>query len=383
MGGGVPWEALHLFGGLDQLAHLRVGLAEGAQLAVGLQRLIDGHMQLIGDELRNGIHLRVGQPHGTAHIPHGAPCQHGTEGDDLGDVVGAVFAHDIVDDLRAALVAEIHVKVRHRNTLGIEKALEQEVIFHRVDIGDADAVGRKAPRPGAAPRPDGDAVGLGVMDEIVDDEVVFHIAHAADGGKLVFQPVPVFLRGIFAVVADKSLPAQAAEVAFVILAVGGIEKRQPGVAEFKFDITPLGDFDGIFDGLGDVPEKLGHLLAAFYIEFVGGEFQRLLIIYGMAGLDAGEQELHPAILFFKVMGVIGGNQSHADLPGQTDEVGQDALLLLDAVVLQLDIVVFGAEQVTVPQCGLPRFFVFPGLQVPRDLPGEAGGKADEALVVVL
>jgi len=56
----VPGKALHLFGGFDELLHLGVALAHGPQLAVGLQGLIDGHVQLIGDELGDGIHLGIG-----------------------------------------------------------------------------------------------------------------------------------------------------------------------------------------------------------------------------------------------------------------------------------------------------------------------------------
>ena len=52
-----------------------------------------------------------------------------------------------------------------------------------------------------------------------------------------------------------------------------------------------------------------------------------------------------AVLPVDVVGVVGGDQSHLILPGQLDELGQDALLFLDAVVLQLDEEVLPAEDV--------------------------------------
>ena len=45
------------------------------------------------------------------------------------------------------------------------------------------------------------------------------------------------------------------------------------------------------------------------------------------------------------MGIVGGDQSHLILPGQLDELGQDALLFLNAMVLQLDEEVLPAEDV--------------------------------------
>ena len=224
---------------------------------------------------------------------------------------------------------------------------------------------------------------FGVVDEIVDDEVVFHIAHAADGGKLIFQPVAVFLGRVFAVVAQQTLVAHAAKVAFVILAIGGIEQRQLGVAKLKLDIAALGDLDGIGEGFRHIAEELGHLIPAFDIELLGGEFQRLLIIDGVAGLDAGEQKLHAAVLFFEVVGVIGGHQPHAELPGQADEIREDLPLLRDTVVLQLDVVIFRAEEIAVPGGGLPGLLVIAGLQCPGHFARQARRKADEALVVVL
>jgi hypothetical protein len=49
------------------------------------------------------------------------------EGDDLPDGVGAVLVADVLDDLAAALLAEVDVEVGHRDAFGIEEALEQQV----------------------------------------------------------------------------------------------------------------------------------------------------------------------------------------------------------------------------------------------------------------
>ena len=375
-------EALDLFSGLDQLRHLRIVLAHGAKLPIRLQRFFDGHVQLIGNKLGNRINLRVGKPHGSADISDGAPRQHGAEGDNLCHMIGAVLAHHIVNDLRTALVAEIDIEIRHGNALRIEEALKQQVILHRVDIGDADAVGGNTARTGATPRSDRYAVAFGIMNKIVDNEIVFDIPHTADGGKLIFQSVAVCLRRVFAIVPKKSFMAHAAEVAFVILAVRCIEQRQLRMPELELDIAALGDLYGIFDGLRNIFEKLRHFITAFDIELLCGEFQRLLIVDSVTGLNAGKQELHSAVLFGKVVGVVGSNQPHADLSGKADQVRQDTLLLLDAMVLQLNKIVLRAEQIAIPQGGFPCFFVFSGFQMARDLARQTRRKTDKTLVVV-
>ena len=59
-------------------------------------------------------------------------------------MVRAVLSVYIVDNFLAALITEIHVKIRHRNALRIEETFEKQVIFYRVNIGYANAVCAKA-----------------------------------------------------------------------------------------------------------------------------------------------------------------------------------------------------------------------------------------------
>jgi hypothetical protein len=42
----------------------------------------------------------------------------------------------VLDDLAAALEAEVHVDVGHRDPLGIQEPLEQQIELERVDVGD-------------------------------------------------------------------------------------------------------------------------------------------------------------------------------------------------------------------------------------------------------
>ena len=59
-----------------------------------------------------------------AAVAHHRACRHGAEGDDLRHAVRAVLAAHVVDDLVAAVLAEIDVEVRHRHALRVQETLE-------------------------------------------------------------------------------------------------------------------------------------------------------------------------------------------------------------------------------------------------------------------
>ena len=93
--------------------HLIVTVIKGFQVGADLQRLFQRHLQLHGDELGHAVHVLVGHAHHAAHIAHGGAGGHRTKGDDLGHMVAAILFVDVVDDLLAALIAEVDVEVGH------------------------------------------------------------------------------------------------------------------------------------------------------------------------------------------------------------------------------------------------------------------------------
>jgi hypothetical protein len=111
------------------------------------------------------------------------------EGDDVGHAVVAVLPAHVIDDFAAAAHAEIDVEVGRRNALGVEKALEEELETERVEVGDAQQVGGDAAGARAAPRANRDAVLLGPVDEIPDDQEIIGVAGLLDDGELVIHPL--------------------------------------------------------------------------------------------------------------------------------------------------------------------------------------------------
>ena len=80
-------------------------------------------------------------------VARGRAREHLAEGDDLRHAVGAVLLGHVADHALAAAHGEVDVDIRHRHALGVEEALEQQVVAQRVDVGDLQAVGDDASRP--------------------------------------------------------------------------------------------------------------------------------------------------------------------------------------------------------------------------------------------
>ncbi len=100
------------------------------------------------------------------------PGLHRAERDDLGDVLPAVLAGDVLDDLAAATLAEVDVDIGQRDALGIQEPLEDQVEVQGIDVGDVEGVGHDAARRRSAARTDRYALLARVADEIPDDQEV-------------------------------------------------------------------------------------------------------------------------------------------------------------------------------------------------------------------
>ena len=379
----MPGHSLHLQCGVDELGHLRVSVIKLFQLAGNFQRPFQGHLQFHGHKLCYHIHLLVRDTHHPSHVPDGVACGHSTKGNDLRHMVRTVFAVDVVDDLLSALVTEVHVKIRHTDALGVQKALENQVIADGVDICDAHTVGGNTARAGTTSRPYRDALTFCKIDIVPHDEVVVGIPHGLDHTDLVFQAVDVGLRHIRAVAALQAVPAEFFKVGLIVHAVRGFVVRDLGVAELKVKIALLGDLCRVGAGFRHHGEQLVHLVCGLDVEFISLELHAVGILNGLTGLDAQQDALHLGVLFAQIMGVVGGCHGDARLPGKLDKLRQNGGILLQAVILQFDVVILCTEQVPVPQRRCLCAFVVPCQNGLRDLARQTGRKADKSLVVLL
>ena len=176
------------------MCNLFIALVQLPQLVVHLQCLVDRDIQLIRNHLRDRIDLCIRHIQHTADIADDTARRQCTECDDLYNAVLAVFSRYIVDDLRAAFEAEIHVDIRHGNSFRVQETLEQELIPHRIQLCDAKGVGNNTSGRRSSSRSDHDVVVARKFDEIPHDQEVIDVTHRFDRIKLVFQPRFQFIR---------------------------------------------------------------------------------------------------------------------------------------------------------------------------------------------
>ena len=196
VGRGVAVQPFELLRDIERAPGDRIAIALGLQSRLVLDRALERDRigRVLRHELAQLVDLAVGHlQHAPDVAEHAARLQR-AERDDLRDAVAAVALLHIADDFVAAVLTEIDVEVRHRDALGIEKALEQKPEPDRVEIGDGERVGDQRAGAGAAARPDRNALRLRPLDEIGDDEEIAGIFHALDHAELEGEPVVIILR---------------------------------------------------------------------------------------------------------------------------------------------------------------------------------------------
>ncbi len=187
-GGGVdrvgPGQALERLGEVDDLLRDRIVLDRVRELSPGLQGLRERLARAFRDHLRDPVDGAVRDLEHPPGVAHRCARRHRREGDDLRHAVAPVLLGDVVDHALPALDREVDVHVGHVLAGRVEEPLEQQAVAHRVDVGDAEAVGGERAGGAAAARPDGDAVPLGEADEVGDDQEVVGEAHLVHGLQL-------------------------------------------------------------------------------------------------------------------------------------------------------------------------------------------------------
>ncbi len=319
----------------DQLGHagqrptvLVAGAAEAA-----LQRPRVG--RVVGHQLRQPVDLAIGHLQHPAGILEHRPRLQAPEGDDLGDPVAAVFLLNVGDDLVAVGFAEIDVEVGHRHAFRVEEALEQQIQFDRVEVGDGQRPGDHRPRPRAAPRPYRNVVGLGPLDEVGDDQEVTGEPHADDDVELELQAIRIDLR-VFAKPAFKPFLQPRLRVAPQLLILVIAEPWQDRAAAGGGDSAAQGDDGGIGDRLGQVGEQMPHGFAV--LEPCLGRGGRPL-----GGLDIGRigDAQHGVVrrmeLALEILGRIGGDQRQVERISEIDQPLLGGLLDGVAAPAELDI----------------------------------------------
>ena len=140
-----------------------------------------------GNHLRDAIDLAVGHVERAAYVFDCCFGGHGVEGDDLRDLIAAVLALDVLDDLAAAVHAEVDIDIGHGDALRIEEALEEQLVLERIDVRDLHAVGDERSGGGATAGTYGNSLLAGVADKVPDDHEIAGKLHVLDDADLAVE----------------------------------------------------------------------------------------------------------------------------------------------------------------------------------------------------
>ena len=152
------------------------------------------------------------------------------------------------------------------------------------------------------------------------------------------------------------LEGEVAQVGLGPLLVGGTGERvrhgelgQARLAQLDLHVGPLGDQQRVVARLGHLAEEVAHLRRRLEVVLGALELEAVRVREQCAGLHAEQRVVGHGVLAVGVVAVVGGQQRRADAPGDLDQLRVGAVLVGQAVVLQLDEEVVAAEDVLEPR----------------------------------
>ena len=298
-------------------------------------------------QFSNAIGIRIRDAHDAPDVFDDRSRCKRAECDDLRHIFRMIAAADIFDCLSAPLGTEIHVEVRHGNTVGIEEPLEEKIVSERIDVGDADRIGDNASDAGTTPRPHRDPVHARPVYVVPHDQEIVRKSHLDDDAQLIFGALHDLVRhGI--VTFGKPLHRQPAQkFGRGRAVVRRVERDQRLIIDGRAVLLQIegrvrvGDLVGndtrIGNGFGKIGEECSHFIARFHVEFVRLHLHARRVVKRALGLNAHEDILHFPVFLVEVMHVVGRDEPDLRLPRQTDKKRQDLFLFGDPVILNLDI----------------------------------------------
>ncbi len=147
------------------------------------------------------------------------------------------------------------------------------------------------------------------------------------------------------------------------------------------EVDHLRDAERVGQGLRELREEGCHLVGALHVEFGAVEAHAPRLVALLARADAQEQVVRLGVAALEVVHVVRADEGEPRAPRDGDEALVRDLLLRYAVVLQLEVVVPGAEQLRVAHRRRLGLGFLPHEHQARDLARDAGRARDEALRV--
>ena len=229
------------------------------------------------------------RPEDLAHLAHGALRAVGDDVRGHARAARAVALVDVLQDLLAAIARrQVDVDVRPLAALLGEEALEQELVAHGIDRGDAERVAhdRVGGRAAALAQ---DPARAALAHDVPDDQEVALEREAADDAELVVELRARLGRDLPAVALARALEGELAQDTGKCLPRGEREVGE-GVAEvLELKGAALGDGERVRERAGEIGEALGGLGWGVEVALGVGQEDPTRVVEFRAVGDAGER----------------------------------------------------------------------------------------------
>ena len=123
----------------------------------------------IGDELREMIGLGVRDLHDAGDVANGHLPHHLTESDDVADATLTIFISTIFDNFVATSILDIGINIRHRDTVGVQEALKEQIVFQRVELGNPEGISENRTGSRTTTRAVDDTLTFAPVNKVLDD----------------------------------------------------------------------------------------------------------------------------------------------------------------------------------------------------------------------
>src|SRR5213594_917582 len=187
MRGSVPRQAFKPFGNFDEFLDPAITLNQSLQVGTLIHRLLERNVQLRRNQFGDSVDFRIGHLQAPARISNDATRSHGTESDDLRNILAPVLFGHVIDNSSPPVHAEIDIDIRQRYALGIEKTLEEKSVLQRIQVSYPHTIRNQTASGRTTAGAHWNFVFTSVPDEIPNNQEVSGVLHSLNDPDFFFQ----------------------------------------------------------------------------------------------------------------------------------------------------------------------------------------------------
>ena len=323
MGRAVARQPFQLHRQIKQLADLPVILIFGRQFTDAVQSPVQRPRvgRVVRDQLGQPVDLTIAHLEHAACIFQNRARLHRPEGDDLRDMICAIFLLDIADDFAPPRFAEIDVEVRHRHTFRIEETFKQQPELDRIKIGNRQRPGDNGPCTRPTTGAHGNAIILRPFDEVSNDQEVAGKAHLGNDVELKIEALKIYVAIRIRDMRQPAFqPGRGIGAQLVCLACLVADCRQDRITLGRHDRTALRDDECVRQRLRQVFKQTLHLLGGLH-PCVGGTAGTIFAFDIGAGRDAQHGIMRGVEVCLCKVGRVGGDERNVLGIGKIEQGG--------------------------------------------------------------